>query len=393
MNESMPPEMSPSSDEENRLEAGVVGSTAPHAEERIYSQASPPGDRKHDELIAVVVALLGVGSILWFSLGRSNPLMAKFPFQLPGMDGNGAVDGQVGAKTGQLPNANLNAGEPDAALNGAVTKPEVKNNDANLGVTVPGVPGVTAPNAVTNPPVVSSKSKPEPEKVAATAPDQPALPVPPEPPAGSVQPDSSKIGQDTGVLPSPTAPKQFKDVPETAAIAPYVAAMSSRGLIDGLGEGTFQPDKPITRAEFAGILRKAFEMPRSKPALSFTDVKSDATNAPAVAEATQTGFMNGFPDKTFKPDLQIPRYQMQVALATGLGLTPQGDPVQALSKFGDAKELPKWSLPKVSAAVNAGIIDSKAAKDLKPTAPATRGDAVVMIHEALVRSGKLPAVK
>jgi S-layer homology domain len=402
MNESMPPEMSPSTpeDDERRREAVAAPLTA--TTENLAIAGSSADRRKHDEWIAVVVALLGIGSVLWFALGRSNPLMANLPFQLPGM-GSATGSGATGSgATNPSPTTIKPAEIKETAPAGTIAPPQATDNrngddpnNGNFGANVAagvGVAGVGAASTIAPP------AKADAAKVATNdaAPPNDALPVPPSPPAGSVQPDATKVGGEASpepALPSPTKPKFFSDVPETAAIAPYVAALSSRGLMDGFKDNTFLPNQPITRAEFAGILQKAFEKPRVKPALSFSDIKSGDPNANAITEATQTGFLNGFPDKSFKPDVQIPRYQMQVALVTGLGLNPMDDPTKALSAYADAEKLPKWSLPKVSAAVQSGIVSSKEAKTLEPTQPATRGDAVVMIHEALVKNGKLPAIK
>jgi hypothetical protein len=402
MNDPMPPETSSSFPEDDYRDESAPAMVEASTRDRDNAlSASATDRRRYDDLIAVVVALLGIGSILWFTLGKSNPLTAKFPFQLPdaGIGGTPAnpSNANLGSSTAQSPSA-----QPSGAVQGnqpgvGVSKPSAEGNSGNLidpavgtGAAIGAAAGV-ANNATAQAPT----AQPDGNKVA-TAPSpasKDALPVPPSPPAGSVQTDPSKVGGEADVLPSPTKPRLFSDVPETAAIAPYLAALSSRGLMDGFDGNTFQPNKPITRAEFAGILRKAFEKKRVKPEISFSDVKSDYAGKAAVTEATQTGFMNGFPDKTFKPDLQIPRYQMQVALVTGLGLSPSGDPVQALSKYSDAKSLPKWAVPKVSAAVQSGIISlSKDGTTLDPNQPATRGDAAVMIHEALVKEGKLPVI-
>ncbi len=386
MNESMPPESSALTPEEQRRRAAAV--------------TDPTDRRKYDDLIAVVVALLGIGSVLWFVLGRSNLLTAHLPFSGAAVNGNSAaIDANGnglnsnglahGAKSGdgtatvspiagvatKSANSGGNPADVAAGLGAAAGIGAAVNNagaPAKVNpVAIQPAATVSAPAATTAAPTITA----EPSPTTATAP---------------MAAESPKVVIDAP-LPKPTQAAKFSDVPSTAAIAPYVTALSSRGLMSGFKDNTFQPDKPITRAEFAGILQKAFEKQRAKPALSFNDIK-DAADLAAITEATQTGFMNGFPDKSFKPNLQIPRYQMQVALVTGLGLNPSGDPVQTLSTYADAQELPKWSVAKVATAVQSGII-APDTKGLDPNHPATRGDAVVLIHQALVKDGKLPAIK
>jgi S-layer homology domain len=347
----------------------------------------------------VVVALLGIGSILWFVLGRNNSLTAHLPFSgaLNGsqaaIDANGNGLNSTGLAHGAKPGDTTAVGPTTTgvtakAANGGTNPADVA---ADLGAAA-GI-GAVANNAVApvkvNPATIQSAAPAAASASPAAAPTVAAVPSPEASPTTVAA--SPKVVVDAP-LPKPTQAAQFSDVPSTAAIAPYVTALSSRGLMSGFKDNTFQPDKPITRAEFAGILQKAFEKQRVKPALSFNDIKADAPDVAAITEATQTGFMNGFPDKSFKPNLQIPRYQMQVALVTGLGLNPSGDPAQALSAYADAQELPKWSIAKVATAVQSGII-APDTKGLDPNHPATRGDAVVLIHQALVKDGKLPAIK
>jgi S-layer homology domain len=377
MNDPMPPETTRSTEDDRVSPSGV--------------QPGRPTDRKHDELIAVFVALLGIGSILWFTLGRQNSPFGGLALQTTpapsGVTGNtGTISPQLNAGQPNLavPAAGVAAGVAAGALSG--------NNPA--GAAMPQAN--RAPEAKVKTIVVEASPSPTSE-VGGVVPavpnaslNTPASPVTASPTA-PVPIVAAPAGKDE--LPAAKAAKQFKDVPATAAIAPYVAVLSSRGLLDGFDDNTFLPDKPITRAEFAVILGKAFEKPRSKTAVGYKDVTAADGNAKSIAEATQTGFMTGFPDGSFRPDVQIPRAQMQTAIVTGLGLGPNGDPVQALQSYSDLKDVPKWALPKVAAAVAAGIVPGKNATTLVPNQPATRGEAAVMIHEALVKEGKLPAIK
>ena len=173
-------------------------------------------------------------------------------------------------------------------------------------------------------------------------------------------------------------------MPADAAIAPYVDELSSRGVITGSGD-LFRPDEPITRGQFAAMVAKGFNKAKTTPVKKFEDIKVGSPQAVAVDEAIQTGFMKGYSDKEFKPDQQIPRYQLQVALATGMGLAPKGDPTLALTKFDDAKDMPKWANSQVAAALESDILSAD--KKLAPVQVATRGDAAAMIYHALVKEG------
>ncbi len=198
--------------------------------------------------------------------------------------------------------------------------------------------------------------------------------------------------------PVPAAPTPvitgFSDVPATYWATPYIAELTQRGILQGFPDGTFQPDKPVTRAEFAGIVSKAFEKAKSKQPLEFQDLPANYWARSAIDESTQTGFMNGYPGSVFRPDQPIPLSQLQVALATGLNLKPKSDPVQVLSKYQDAQEVPRWATSKVAAAVESGlVVEYPDANKLTPDRGATRADAAALIYQALATEGKVKKIQ
>ena len=54
----------------------------------------------------------------------------------------------------------------------------------------------------------------------------------------------------------------------------FIAALSDRRIINGFPDGTFQPDRALTRAQFAALLRPSFDRPRTRNAITFRDVPS-----------------------------------------------------------------------------------------------------------------------
>jgi hypothetical protein len=389
MNESMPPEPSffPEGEDEN---------TSPAITERRDQPAAAVGrtvaDRhKYDELIAVVVALFGIGALLFWVLGKSNnPMFANKPWG--GMLGqNAAVNppaagidtGAAGIATGKDSNAKANpTAESQIKANPGANNPAglapaaIAAGAAIAGAAKPAAAEPTVPDANAATTAAPTAAAPNASTAAPTAPTAASPEI--------VEPD---------VLPSATQARRFKDVPADKAIAPYVDALSSRKVLDDIKGDMLNPDQPITRAEFANLVSRAFGKPRTKPAIAFSDVAADYARKDAVEEATRTGFMTGFPDKTFKPDLKIPRYQMQAAIVTGTQFGEAKNSAQSLAQFPDGKEVPNWAIGKVATAIESGVLPGKGISLLEPTQPATRGEAIFMLHEALVKEGKLPAVK
>lgn len=85
-----------------------------------------------------------------------------------------------------------------------------------------------------------------------------------------------------------------------------ISTLTNAGIIYGYPDGTFRPDAPITRAEFAAIATRFSEVTCSIDN-SFTDVPDNYWYARSISLAEQLGWINGYPDRTFKPDQPITR--------------------------------------------------------------------------------------
>jgi hypothetical protein len=362
------------------------------------SSATKRDREKYDELIAVAIALLGMGSILFWGLNSGNKNLSW----LKGSGRPGAMALKGGTSSGSVGEANValnplgaSAQGPDAAVKGsqadlaANQKPQGNGNGAvNLGAgAVAGAAGLsglvpkTAPDVTAGAMAPTAEATAEPEVSPSPVPVPSAAVTPPAPPKATESPSVDKPGE----------AKFFSDVPKTAAIAPYIAAMSSRGIIGGFSDNTFKPNAPVTRAQFASMVTKAFEKPRVLDKMAFSDVK-DAKLQSAVDEAIETGFMKGYPKGLFVPDKQISFAELQTALVTGMKLAPKGDPTEVLGKFSDSADVPKWATKQVTAAIESGItLPDATVLDSKKVA--TRADAAILIHQALVKEGKVPAIK
>ena len=114
-----------------------------------------------------------------------------------------------------------------------------------------------------------------------------------------------------------------------------------------------------------------------------------------IISEEQTGFMKGYSEDEFRPVENIPRYQVLVALATGLGLEPSGDPLFILQNFSDRDKIPQWAISQVAAATEAGLAVNRPNFDLqslRPEEPATRAEVAAMIYQTLQQLGTVEAV-
>ena len=115
-----------------------------------------------------------------------------------------------------------------------------------------------------------------------------------------------------------TITKSFSDVPDDAWYATAVKTLASLGMMDGYPDGTFRPDEPITRAEFATV-GLAFAYDPFDADCSYSDVSASAWYHTYVAQATTYGWIGGYPDNTFRPGNNITRVEVCVIVNNMLG--------------------------------------------------------------------------
>ena len=180
----------------------------------------------------------------------------------------------------------------------------------------------------------------------------------------------------------------FTDVPADYWAHDYIEGLAKSDVISGFGDGTFRPNDPVTRAQFAAILRQAFLKSQPATAQSFKDVPANYWAANAISAARSAGFLSGYPDNTFKPNDRIVRVQALVSLANGLKY-PAGDP-QSLSNYKDADTVPAYARPSTAAAAQANLVVSYPAPgQISPNRAASRAEVAAFVYQALVKAGRV----
>ncbi|NEP19638.1 MAG: hypothetical protein F6J97_22565, partial [Leptolyngbya sp. SIO4C1] len=162
--------------------------------------------------------------------------------------------------------------------------------------------------------------------------------------------------------------------------------LAEHGIIQGYADGHFKPDKFLTRAEFAALLKAAFPNAKSvrKP-IKFTDLSEEHWAFAAIQFAYQTGFLLGYPQQRFNPDVSITREQAIVALANGLGYAALADAREGLTQyFEDAAEILPYAETAIAAATQAGlIVNYPNLRQLRPQQTITRGELSALLCRAL----------
>ncbi|MHA7966874.1 S-layer homology domain-containing protein [Paenibacillus sp. CAU 1782] len=167
--------------------------------------------------------------------------------------------------------------------------------------------------------------------------------------------------------------------------------MGSRLVVSGSGNGLFQPDKAITRAEFAAIVVRALGLKAEQGPVPFEDVQPSQWYAGAVATASAYGLINGYEDGTFHPSETITREQAMAILysamhVTGLG-TDRTPNEELLAAYQDENEVSGWARNAVSAVLTEELVFGRGPELLAPKATVTRAEVALLVQRLLKQSG------
>lgn len=184
----------------------------------------------------------------------------------------------------------------------------------------------------------------------------------------------------------------FSDTASNWASA-FVQALANQGIVKGYPDCTFRPNAKLTRAEYASLLTQAFNLPAAQTVKNFVDVPPDFWAFNAIQSNYSNKFLVGFGDSNdFKPNDNLQRVEVIAPLVSGLKLVPEGRS-KTLSFYKDSMNIPGWAKrPVATATSNQLIVNYPNLKVLNPTQAATRAETVAMLHQALVKTKRVPAI-
>ena len=173
----------------------------------------------------------------------------------------------------------------------------------------------------------------------------------------------------------------FTDVPQDAWYYTYVMKAKESGLMQGMGNGVFSPETEVTRAQMVQALANfAGADLSSYKSSSFTDVSTGDWYAPAVAWASEQGYVNGMGDGTFHPEDTIIREHLCNILARYL--QSQGFvKTTTVDKFTDDALISDSGRDQVYFCVAMGIVNGMGDGTFSPNTGATRGQLAKLLVE------------
>ncbi|PZD96157.1 hypothetical protein DNH61_09625 [Paenibacillus sambharensis] len=248
--------------------------------------------------------------------------------------------------------------QPQPPANGGIPGGGGGGGGGNTGGTGGYIPPVTVPGG--NEP---------------TAPAAPAQPTAPQTPGGGSAP----------AVPA-QPPVTFADISGHWANS-AISRAAQAGIVMGYNDGSFRPNKSTTRAEFVVMAARAFQWEADGSSEGFKDAgKIPDWAAEAVNAAAAKGIISGYPDGTFQPNKELTRQELAVIIAKLLQLNVEKSSVPG---FRDADHIDAWAQDYVAAVVEAGLMNGVGGSRFAPVQPATRAEVIAMLVKGMEYQSKI----
>lgn len=168
--------------------------------------------------------------------------------------------------------------------------------------------------------------------------------------------------------------------------------MGSRMVVSGIGNGNYNPDGAITRAEFAAMVVRALGLEPGKGKDSFIDINSADWFKPYVETANQYGIIMGYNEKTFAPNDKITREQAIAMTTRAMKLTGMEQELteQEINKiigdFADVQAVSNYAKKSFALCLKSKIISGTGNGQLSPKNNVTRAEVAVILEKLLQKS-------
>ncbi|EKE02174.1 MAG: S-layer protein [uncultured bacterium] len=142
--------------------------------------------------------------------------------------------------------------------------------------------------------------------------------------------------------------KDFSDIDYTHWAYQAVQALAENEVVVGYPDGTFQPDEPATRAEFATMVIKALRQEHAQPCeiFYFSDLAETHWAYSTIQKACAFDLIKGFPDETFKPEDNVSKAEAIAIMISAIDTDniTVAQAKEALKIYTDANQIPDWAI-------------------------------------------------
>ncbi|MEW5857706.1 MAG: S-layer homology domain-containing protein [Cyanobacteriota bacterium] len=226
--------------------------------------------------------------------------------------------------------------------------------------------------------------------IATTA---PCLASPIEPATQLAQRQSAQQATSETLQLSQNALTSFGDISEDFWARDFIAQLAEKDIIAGFPDGRFRPNEPVTRAQFAAMISKAFKKNKVRNAITLRDISTNYWAYSAIQEAYEMGFLGAISGNQFNPTQRLTRLDILTALTSGLDYSFSGSSETVLEAFGDRAGIPRNARNVIAAAAQRGlIVNYPNVNSLNLNRVATRAEVAAFIYQALVSTGEATAI-
>ncbi|RUS48974.1 invasin domain 3-containing protein [Cohnella sp. AR92] len=172
---------------------------------------------------------------------------------------------------------------------------------------------------------------------------------------------------------------------------PDIAAMSGRFIANGVAPDRFSPDAPVTRAELAALLARSLGLEAPEDGTFFRDVSVASWYGSPVAALRQYGIMSGYEDGTFGPEREVSREETIVTIVRAMQWVNGESSASSaggaeLSRYADGGQVAGWAQEAMTTAIRLGLAQGDGER-LLPQKVLTRAETVALLHRMLVLAG------
>ena len=206
--------------------------------------------------------------------------------------------------------------------------------------------------------------------------------------SASGTPKSSGVTVPSDGIPQPSLRTTFTDVDESFWANSYILALTAKNVINGYEDHTFRPNQSITRAEFVKILVAALFPDFEASGTPFDDVGESHWAYRYISFAYQNGLINGVDETHFSPDKSITNEEMAAVCSRTVKFLKIGIPNQAFEPFRDFNGISDYAKMPVTELRALGIIEGNEDHCFLPKHESTRAQTAKVIYRILDLRGE-----
>lgn len=186
-------------------------------------------------------------------------------------------------------------------------------------------------------------------------------------------------------------PIEFTDMNNHWAKA-SVNNMGSRKVVAGIGTGQYEPDRNMTRAEFAAVMVRALGLAPDKGISGFGDVASTEWYCGYIKTAAAYGIVKGYSDAEFGPNDTITREQAMTMIARAMKITrlnaglASGEGGKLIEAYSDRAAVSAFANDSIAECIKTGVVYGRGNNTLAPKAYVTRAEVAAMVERLLQKS-------